>query len=142
MNALPPVNPGIYPGAGLASLLRANEQQLLFSFAQGLIAAGNASIAVQLERIKSAFYPFGASYHIWFTNSSGAPANPGAFELDIQNSDIDTDGMYVTMNAITSGLNSNYATRLELPSMWTRFTRGKLVSITNAGVYANLLVTR
>jgi len=57
--ALPPVTPGIYPGAGRASLLRANSQQWLFQ--QQLIAAGTASIAVQLERIKmSYFYPLGA----------------------------------------------------------------------------------
>src|SRR5260221_12527800 len=86
--ALPPVLPGIYPGAGLASLLRANSQQWLFQ--QQLIAAGNASIAVRLERIKmSYFYPFGCSLQIFFTNASGAAADPGAFEVDAQTSDID-----------------------------------------------------
>src|ERR1700726_1165334 len=95
LGALPPVSPGIYPGAGQASLLRANSQQWLFQ--QQLIVAAQSSIAVQLERIKmSYFYPFGCSLQVFFTNSSGVASDPGAFTLNAQVSDIDTDAMYCT----------------------------------------------
>ena len=99
LNSLPPGQPpGIYPGPALASLLRANESVWLFQN-QFFPASGGggtsvntqanrsnpyASIAVQLERIKSAFYPFGFSLHCFFTNSSGAALNPGTIELDLQ----------------------------------------------------------
>jgi hypothetical protein len=65
-----PIDPGLYPGAGQASLLRSNEQQYLFR--QQLIVSGQASIAVQLERIKAAAYPFAASVQIWFTDVNGS----------------------------------------------------------------------
>jgi hypothetical protein len=150
MQSLPPPTPGVYPGPGLATLLRANEQTILWQ--QNLIIAGgvaaangsnsSASIAVQLERIKSSFYPWGASVQFWFTNSAGAASNPGAFELDVQTSDFDVDAQYVSAAKITAGLNTAYATRVELTSFWARFLRVNLISIANSGVYSNAAVTR
>src|SRR4029077_10868010 len=113
--ALPPVSPGIYPGAGQASLLRANSQQFLFQ--QQLIAAGNASIAVQLERIKmSYFYPFGCSIQIWFTDVNGAAAAPGAFEVDAQTSD--NDVQYSDPTGLTAVNSRSQSGRLEFPWLW------------------------
>src|SRR6266436_6223840 len=121
LGALPPVSPGIYPGAGLASLLRANSQQWLFQ--QQLIVAGQSSIAVQLERLKASyFYPFGVSLQIFFTNSSGVAADPGAFEIDAQTSDIDTDAQYANTTGLTA-VNAGFAGRIELPWLWARFLR-------------------
>ncbi|SRR6266436_1191837 len=136
--ALPPVSPGIYPGAGQASLLRANGQQYLFQ--QQLIAAGNASIAVLLERTKmSYFYPFGFSIQIWFTNSSGAGADPGAFEVDAQFSD--NDVQYQTTTGLTAVDATNFSGRIEFTLSWTKFVRVNIKTLTNA-VYSNVLVTR
>lgn len=138
LNALPPVLPGIYPGAGQASLLRANGQQFLFR--QQLIAAGNASIAVQLERIKmSYFYPFGASLQIWFTDINQAAADPGAFEVDAQLSD--NDVQYADGVGLTAVNATNRSGRIELPWLWAKFLRVNLKTLTNA-VYSNVLVTR
>src|SRR4051812_11609152 len=96
-----PITPGLYPGPGQAALLRANEQQYLFQ--QQLIVSGQASIAVQLERIKSSFYPFACSVQIWFTDVNGAAANPGAFEVDAQASDIDiASGFCDTLGGATA----------------------------------------
>lgn len=139
IGALPPVLPGTYPGAGQASLLRANSQAWLFQ--QQLIAAGQSSIAVQLERIKmSYFYPFGASLQIFFTNSSGVAADPGAFEIDTQVSDIDVDAMYANTTGLTA-VNASFAGRIELPWLWAKFIRVNIKTLTNA-VYTNVLVTR
>ena len=138
--ALPPVTPGIYPGAGQASLLRANSQQWLFQ--QQLIAAGKSSIAVQLERIKmSYFYPFGASLQIFFTDVNQAAADPGTFEIDAQVSDIDTDAMYCNTTGLTAVSASNFAGRIELPWLWAKFIRVNIKTLTNS-VYTNVLVTR
>ncbi len=143
MQASPPVVPGIYPGGGQASLLRTNEQQWLFQN-QAAPTPPYASIAVQLERIKSAFSQFGASFQIFFTNANGSlvPANPGTFEIDIQTSDTDAnDASYVTIDTINSGLNASYVTRLELASFWAKYVRAKIVTLTNP-VNVNVLVTR
>ena len=138
--ALPPVSPGIYPGAGQASLLRANSQQWLFQ--QQLIAAGNASISVQLERIKmSYFYPFGCSLQIFFTDVNQAAADPGAFEIDAQTSDIDTNAMYCDTTGLTAVSTSGRAGRIEFPWLWAKFIRVNVKTLTNP-VYSNVLVTR
>jgi hypothetical protein len=150
--ASPPTQAGIYPGPGQAGLLRPNGQQWLFE--SQLIAAGgvsggagaygnnpSASIAVQLERIRGDFYPFGASFHIAFTNILGQPANPGTFEIDIQDSDIDIDTQYCTLSSLTGGLNAYYVGRIELPTFWGKFVRAYVKTLTNA-VYTSVLATR
>jgi hypothetical protein len=143
MQSLPPPIPGKYPGAGQASLLRANEQVYLFQ--TQLIAAGTASIAVQLERIKSGFfYPFGASMEVWFTDVNNNPLTPGAFELDWQDADVDQDSHYNTMSSLvgTASLNSNFVGRIELPTFWSKYMRALLKTMPNANVYTTVLVTR
>jgi hypothetical protein len=145
MQALPQVSPGVYPGSGQASLLKANGQQWLFQ--QQLIVAGQSSIAVQLERIKMPyFYPFAASLQVFFTNAAGAPASPGAFELDWQDSDLDADIQYVTMASYTlvgtASLNASFVGRIEATQIWTKFMRVNLKTMPNSGVYTSALVTR
>ena len=135
---LPVVAPGVYPGPGQATLLYEGCQ--LWLFEQQLIAAGKASIAVQLRRERGSSYPFGASLQISFTNSSGAAAAPGAFEVDFQTSDIDQDNQYVTISSVTA-VNANNACRIEMPSFWARYMRAYIPTLTNA-VYSNILVTR
>jgi hypothetical protein len=149
MQSLPPPTPGIYPGGGQASLLRANEQTYLFQ--QTLLTAGqsaasngsnpSASIAVQLERIKTSSYPNGVSVSIWFTNSSSASSAPGAFEVDIQTADLDLDSQYVSLSKVTTGLNANNVTRVELTAFWAKFLRLNVITLTNP-VYLNALVSR
>jgi len=144
-----PTAPGPYPGPGQAVLLRANENQWLFQ--QQLVPAGksgvaganaSASIAVMLERIKaSTFYPFGVSVQIYFTDVNQAAADPGAFEIDVQTSDLDIDAQYSNISALTGGLNAAFSGRVELPSFWAKFLRVYVKTLTNA-VYLNVLVTR
>jgi hypothetical protein len=129
-----------YAGAGQATLLRENKQMFLFQ--QELIVAGRSSIAVQLERINRSFYPWGVSVQIYFTDVNGNPVAPGAFELDVQTSDIDQDSQYCLANAYTGTvMNGAFAGRVELLSFWAKYLRVRVTALTNA-VYVSVLVTR
>jgi hypothetical protein len=134
---------GPYPGPGLANLLKSNEQQYLFTAATvppNQVAAANgsnasASIAVQLERIKSAFYPFGVSFEIGFS------ASPGVFEVDVQTADQDKDSSFVTISSLTGGLNASNVGRVELPTFWAKYVRVYVKTLPNP-VTITALVTR
>jgi hypothetical protein len=134
-----------YPGSGQAALIRENRQ--VFLFQNETIPAGtvnSASIAVQLERIRSLAYPWGVSFEIYFTDSTGVtPANPGNFEVDVQTADVDENTHYCTISALTSvsSLNSYFVGRIELPQFWAKYVRVYLKTLTNA-VNITALVTR
>lgn len=130
----PTITPGAYPGAGQAKLLRCGEQANLFYETNA--PSGTASTAVQLERIKAAtVYQFGVSFEISF---SGAP---GTFDVEIQTADTDAESKYVSIAAVTSGLNASNVCRVELPSFWARYVRVKVVVLANP-VTTSVLVTR
>lgn len=119
-----PPTPGIYPGPGQAKLLRAGEYVTLLNAAA--VVTNQASIAVQIERIKSGFfYPIGLSLEFQF---SGAP---GSFEIDIQTADTDQDAFYVKNSSITTGLNSSNVGRIELTAFWALYARIFIASLTN-----------
>lgn len=103
-----PIAPGPYPGAGQAGLLRTNEQQTVWQN-QAIVAGTTTSIAVQLERLKSLFYPWGAAVEI---TCSGAP---GTFEIDVQFAEVDQDSHYVTVGTITAVNGSNVG-RYDMPN--------------------------
>jgi hypothetical protein len=122
-----------YAGTSSAQLLYENRQAYLFQ--NETVAAGVASIAYQLRRERGAFYPWGISLEIFFSG------DPGSFEVDLQDADIDEDSHYVTVDTITAGLNASYVTRIELPSFYTKYVRVKLVTLTNS-VTTSVLLTR
>lgn len=130
-----------YGGGGAAILIRENQQKWLFQ--QEINVTARASIAVQLERIPRASYPWGVSFQIYFTDATGNPANPGVYEVDIQTSDIDQDAQYCTINSLigAGGLNASFAGRIELPSFYAKYVRAYVKTLTNA-VYVSVLVTR
>ena len=74
---------------------------------------------------------------------NGNPANPGAFEIDVQTSDIDQDTQFCTINALSgaASLNANFVGRIELPSFFAKYIRVFVKSLTNA-VYVTVLATR
>jgi len=122
-----------YGGTAQAALIRNNQQEYLWN--NETVLAGVASIAFQIERVNRSFYPWGISLEIFFSG------NPGAFEVDLQDADVDEDSHYVTVDAITAGLNASYVTRIELPSFYAKYVRVKLVTLTNA-VNVSVLLTR
>src|ERR1700690_710820 len=109
-----PIAPGVYVASGLAGLLRANEQQYLFR--QQLIVAGQASIAVQLERINRVYYPFPASLQIWFTDVNKVAADPGTVEADAQLSD--NDIQYSDYTGLTAVNATSRAGIIQLTLIW------------------------
>lgn len=131
-----------FMGNGQATLLRENKQAWMFQVETNV--AGRPSVAFQLERLNRTAYPWGVSFQLYFTDSTGlTPSSPGVFEVDIQTSDIDQDAQYCTINAISglTSLNSSFAGRLELPNFYAKYVRAVVKTLTNA-VYTSLLVTR
>lgn len=126
-----------YPGPSLATLLRTNQQVYLVGGpGQGEnVAVGYSSIAYELERIKSSYYPFGASAEIWFSGT------PGAFEVDLQTADLDIDSHYVTISQLTGGLNSSNVGRIELAAFWAKYIRAHVTALANP-VLLSVLLTR
>ncbi len=124
--------PGLYPGSGQAKLLNANHQYFLIQNQR--FTAGQASVAVQLERQKSNFYPFGAAVQIQF---SGAP---GTFEIDVEGAEDDVDAMYVSIVTIVA-VNASNVGRASVGSTYPKFIRVRVVTLTN-DVLSTVIVTR
>jgi len=116
----------LYPGPGQAVLLRKNRIGYFFQNEQ--VGAGLVSVAFQLARIDAHLTgPFGASFQLKFSGP------PGIFEVDIMTADVDEDGAFNTINAWTTGsLNASNQGQIQLPNIWTRFVRGKIVALSNA----------
>jgi hypothetical protein len=131
-----------YAGTGKATLLRDNKQ--IFLLQQQTVTAGTASMAVQLERVNRSFYPWGVSVQVYFTDANGHPADPGAYELDVQSSDIDADSQYCLEKSLTgTNANASFVERLEFPpnNFYAKYLRVLVKTLTNA-VFVSVLVTR
>jgi hypothetical protein len=129
-----------FGGTGKAKLLRDNQQVALFQRETNV--TGRASIAVQLERINRSHYPWGVSFQIAFTDVNGNPSDPGTFEVDIQTSDIDQDIQYCTINTFSGIMNANFVGRVELTTLYAKFVRAFVKTLTNVAVYVTVLATR
>lgn len=112
----------VYPGSGKATLLYENRSAYLFQNESR--SNGDASVAVQLHRVGSA--PFGFSLDIQFD------ADPGVYEIDVENSDTDADANFFAVQQVSSTPNSSFAVHVEFPLTRTTFTRVRQVSTTNA----------
>jgi hypothetical protein len=118
-----PIN-AIYPG----------DQIFLFNAEQP--AAPQASVQVALANVYDNTNAEGASVEIFFS------AAPGAFELDIQVADTDTDAAYITVpGGIFTTVNANNFARIELVPVKAKLLRVRLVSRTN-NVNLTVKVTR
>jgi len=126
------IKPGLYPGAGQAKLLDTNQQCFLLQNTR--ITATQASVAVQLARVKGQAYPFGAAIQVLF---SGAP---GTFEIDIEASEDDQDATYVSIVTIVA-VNSSNAGRASVGFTYPKFIRARVITLTN-DVLTTLWVTR
>ena len=69
------------------------------------------------------------------------PTTPGAFEVDVQESDIDVDAAYVTIGSgITTVNASGYG--VQDFSTGCQFVRSKLTSLTNSGPVTAIILNR
>jgi hypothetical protein len=120
---------------GQAKLIRSNQQVEVIVPTDGIITAGVSSAAVQLERISHSSYPWGVSVQVIFS------ATPGTFEIDVQTSDTDVDGTYVSQSATITTVNAGFVGRVELVNFWAKFLRVNFKTFPNS-VTATVLVTR
>ena len=112
----------LYGSAG-PNLLHENQQEYLLQNEE--VVAGDASVPVQLRRVKGLTYPFGFSVQVAFDD------DPGTFQVDVQDADLDEDDMYVTVSSLSGNLNDSFVGRVELPIVWTKYTRVRVVTLTN-----------
>jgi len=125
-----------YGGTGSAKMLNTNAQATLISNERpGPGSPSYASIAVYLERQKSASYPWGFAVEVAFQ------AAPGSFEVDIQGAETDQDTNYVTMGSITA-VNSNNVGRFEGVNVYPRFVRLFVKSLANDVNVTSAVITR
>lgn len=124
-----------YQGTGQATLLRENRQ--FFLWQNETIGGQKASVAVQLERVRSVSYPWGVSFELWFSG------DPGTYEVDIQTADVDQDSHYCTIQTFNMGsqLNANFVGRYETRTFWAKYVRAVVKTLTNS-VTVSLLLTR
>jgi hypothetical protein len=126
-----------YAGGGQAKLFRVNSQAHFFNN-ETISTTPVASVAHELQRPTSMYYPWGASFTLWFSG------NPGSFEVDIQTADIDDPTHYCKIASWvgTASLNSSYVGRIELTdNFWAKFVRVNVLSLTNP-VLISCMVTR
>ena len=126
------IKPGFYPGAGQAKLLDTNQQCFLFQNTR--VLAGQASIAVQLARVKGQSYPFGAAIQVLL---GGAPC---FFEIDVEGSEDDQEATYVSVVTIVA-VNASNAGRASVGFTYPKFIRAKVITLTN-DVPSTIWVTR
>ena len=132
MQPFPSQAPGVYAGPGLATLLRVNQQKFLFQ--NQAIVAGQQSIAVQLDRMPGPSYPWGVAMQVQF---SGAP---GTFEIDLQGSETDETGSYISLVTITAVNSSNFG-RCDMTVPFPKYANALVKTLTNV-VNTTLIVTR
>ena len=111
----------------------------------GLLTSGfpGAAWAAEKPALNSASAPFlvksnglglprAVSIELMFLNkTTGAPADPGAFEVDVQVAYTDLDGNYDTLQTINSGLNDSFVTSVPLTAFSARFIRLFMTTLTN-----------
>lgn len=122
---------------GNTTLIRQSQQAALFQQQADLV--GKASAAFQLERNRD-LMPTGVTFQIYFTDVDGNPADPGAFEILIQTSDIDLDEQYCLAEAVTGNLNANYVGHVVLGPVYSVFIRIFIASLANP-VYTTIYMT-
>src|SRR5271170_8450937 len=125
MIGLPANEGGLYPGPGQAQLLREN-QQGYFLIAQA-VAAGQQTLAFEVGRTRSPlYYPWG------FAVQLKCSATPGTFEIDVQGSETDETGSYVTLGSGITAVNSTFFGRFDSTATWPKFVSCNIKTWPNA----------
>ena len=116
-----------YPGPNQAKLMRENTQVQLWQndTVPAGVLNGSLSMAVQLERVRSAHYPWGFSVEVAF---SGAP---GVFEVDIMGADTDNANYYVTLRTIAA-VNAGNVGRVDILDTWVKYVALYMRTLPNA----------
>jgi hypothetical protein len=120
-----------YPGNGLATLLSYTKQGIFWQGETVPVAAaqGSLSVAFQLQRVDSAFYPWGFAVEVQF---SGAP---GTFEIDVMGAETDNGaplpGNYVKIGMINA-VNASNVGRFETMALYPKYVALYVATLPNA----------
>ena len=115
-----------YPGNGLAAPLAYTKQGFFWNNESVPVAAaqGSLSTAFMLQRVDSAFYPWGFAVEVQF---SGAP---GTFEIDIMGAETDAITNYVKIGTITT-VNANNVGRFETTALYPKYVALYIATLPN-----------
>jgi hypothetical protein len=126
-----------YAGIGRANLLRENHQEYLWineTVPVGLSTSQGLSRAVQLERVRSSYYPWGFSLEAVFASA------PGAFEIDVMVADTDNPTYFVPWTTITQ-VNAFNVGRVDVLNSWAKYVAVYMKTLGNTGL-VSVKITR
>jgi hypothetical protein len=89
-------------------------------------APANQSVSIPIGLKRNTNAPNCLSVEVSFA------ANPGAFAIDLQTSDTDSENYYVTKATLNTGLSATFTGRIEATNIVAKFARLKMVTKTNA----------
>ena len=112
-----------YAGAGQAKLINMSEQKLFF--ANESVTVGELSVAYELSRATSTYYPWGFSVEIGF---SGVP---GSISIDVVGSDTDDPNNFVKLGSITA-VNATNVGRFEGLTYYPRYVALLITTFANS----------
>ena len=117
-----------YAGAGQAKLINPTEQKVFW--AAETISVGELSLAWELARQTSMYYPWGFSVEVQFSGS------PGVFEIDVMGADTDMAANFVKIGSITA-VNAGFVGRADFSNggatyAWPRYIALSVVTFPNA----------
>jgi hypothetical protein len=82
-------------------------------------------VAFQLERVRSAHYPWGFSVEVAFSGP------PGAFEIDVMVADTDNPNYFISATNI-SAVNSGNVGRVDVLNSWAKYVAVYVKTLSNA----------
>jgi hypothetical protein len=122
-----------YAGAGQAKLLSLSAQG--FCFAAETVAVGELSLAFELQRPTSTYYPWGFAVEIQCS------ASPGTFEIDVMGAETDASANFVKLGSITA-VNSTFVGRFDTVAFFPRYVALYVATWPNTGVAISGKITR
>jgi len=116
-----------YAGINQAQLLRENRQVFAWQNETVPASAANGSLsqAFQLERVRSAAYPWGFSVEIAFSGT------PGTFEVDVMVADTDNPNNYIQWTNITQ-VNSTNVGRVDVFNCFAKYVALYMKTLPNS----------
>jgi hypothetical protein len=116
--------------AGSATLLYHTKQGLFWlGETVSTTYPGSLSVAFQLQRVDSAFYPWGFAVEVQFAG------NPGVFEVDVMGAETDNPANYIKIGsiaAVSSLVSGQYTGRFESVSLYPKYVALNMLTLTNA----------
>ena len=120
-----------YPGNGLAAPVAYTKQGIFWQGETVPVnaAQGSLSTAFMLQRVDSAFYPWGFAVEVQFSGT------PGTFEIDVMGAETDngapSPGNYVKIGSIAT-VNASNVGRFETTALYPKYVALYVLTLPNA----------